>query len=134
MEIKKIKYPYHYEDYNAWYKFGDSEGAVHIRDSEVEEWVNSAIQSVKTQLENGIDHPYSFQASGDTIVWCFFSQDVEENVFDDDNYFVVIVARNYEEGNFFVKDIKENNNNENEIEEIKKEIQKLNEKLERIGG
>ena len=74
MEIRKVKYPYEVdsEQNNMWYKFGQSDGAVKIDDGQIEEWVNDCIKSVKTQLENGIESPYSFCASGDTIVICFF--------------------------------------------------------------
>lgn len=101
MEIRKVKYP-SYE----FYKFGSSEGAVYVDDKQINEWVNNCILSVKQQLENGIESPYSFCASGDTIVICFFSQDVQDNVFDDNNYFSVIVAKNYEQGDFFIEDLK----------------------------
>ena len=106
MEIRKVKYPYdkNIDGENDWYKFGQSEGAVKISDERIEKWVNDSINYVKEQLENGVKSPYSYTASGDTMVICFYSQDCEENVFDDDNYFVVIVAKNYEEGNFFISD------------------------------
>lgn len=108
MEIRKVKYPYdkNIDGENDWYKFGQSEGAVKISDERIEKWVNDSINCVKEQLENGVKSPYSYTASGDTIVICFYSQDCEEDVFDDDNYFVVIVAKNYEEGNFFISDLK----------------------------
>ncbi len=108
MEIRKVKYPYdkNIDGENDWYKFGQSEGAVKISDERIEKWVNDSINYVKEQLENGVKSPYSYTASGDTMVICFYSQDCEENVFDDDNYFVVIVAKNYEEGNFFISDLK----------------------------
>lgn len=117
MEIRKVKYPYEMdsEQNNMWYKFGQSDGAVKIGDEQIEEWVNDCIKSVKTQLENGIESPYSFCASGDTIVICFFSQDVQDNVFDDDNYFSVIVAKNYEQGDFFISDLKDEGSNEKNV-------------------
>lgn len=108
MEIRRIKYPYEPdgEGENEWYGFGKSEGAVKISDEQIEKWVNECVHNVKTQLEHGVESPYSFTSSGNTMVICFFSQDVEDNVFDDDNYFVVIVAKDYEEGTFFINDLK----------------------------
>lgn len=107
MEIRKIKYPYEpdSEHDNMWYKFGQSDGAVNINNNKIENWINECVQSVKQQLENGIESPYSFCASGDTMVICFYSQDAQE-VFDDNNYFLVIVAKNYEQGDFFISDLK----------------------------
>ena len=107
MEIRKIKYPYEpdSEHDNVWYKFGQSDGAVNVSNNRIENWINECVQSVKQQLENGIESPYSFCASGDTMVICFYSQDVQE-VFDDNNYFSVIVAKNYEQGDFFISDLK----------------------------
>ena len=107
MEIRKIKYPYEpdSEHDNVWYKFGQSDGAVNINNNKIENWINECVQSVKQQLENGIESPYSFCASGDTMVICFYSQDAQE-VFDDNNYFSIIVARNYEQGDFFISDLK----------------------------
>lgn len=107
MEIRKIKYPYEpdSEHDNMWYKFGQSDGAVNVSNNRIENWINECVQSVKQQLENGIESPYSFCASGDTMVICFYSQDVQE-VFDDNNYFSVIVAKNYEQGDFFISDLK----------------------------
>lgn len=117
MEIRKVKYPYEMdsEQNNMWYKFGQSDGAVRIDDEQIDEWVNDCIQRVKIQLENGIESPYSFCASGDTIVICFYSQDVQDNVFDDDNYFSVIVAKNYEQGDFFISDLKDEGSNEKNV-------------------
>lgn len=117
MEIRKVKYPYEMdsEQNNMWYKFGQSDGAVRIDDEQIDEWVNDCIQRVKIQLENGIETPYSFCASGDTIVICFYSQDVQDNVFDDDNYFSVIVAKNYEQGDFFISDLKDEGSNEKNV-------------------
>ena len=117
MEIRKIKYPYEpdSEHDNVWYKFGQSDGAVNINNNKIENWINECVQSVKQQLENGIESPYSFCASGDTIVICFFSQDVQDNVFDDDNYFSVIVAKNYEQGDFFINDIKITDSNKRNV-------------------
>ena len=115
MEIRKIKYPYEpdSEHDNVWYKFGQSDGAVSIDNNRIENWINECVQSVKRQLENGIESPYSFCASGDTMVICFYSQDAQE-VFDDNNYFSIIVARNYEQGDFFISDLKiEGSNGEN---------------------
>lgn len=107
MEIRKIKYPYEpdSEHDNMWYKFGQSDGAVNVSNNRIENWINECVQSVKQQLENGIESPYSFCASGDTMVICFYSQDAQE-VFDDNNYFSIIVARNYEQGDFFISDLK----------------------------
>ena len=115
MEIRKIKYPYEpdSEHDNMWYKFGQSDGAVNINNNKIENWINECVQSVKQQLENGIESPYSFCASGDTMVICFYSQDAQE-VFDDNNYFSIIIARNYEQGDFFISDLKiEGSNGEN---------------------
>lgn len=110
MEIKKVHYPFHKnsDGENDWYKFGETEGAVKISNTQIENWVNECIISVKKQLENGIESPYQFHASGDTIVIAFYSQDVPEDVFADENYFNVIVAKNYEEGSFFIEDLKRN--------------------------
>ena len=107
MEIRKIKYPYEpdSEHNNMWYKFGQLDGTVNIDNNKIENWINECVQSVKQQLENGIESPYSFCASGDTIVICFYSQDAQE-VFDDNNYFSIIVAKNYEQGDFFISDLK----------------------------
>ena len=107
MEIRKIKYPYEpdSEHDNMWYKFGQSDGAVNVSNNRIENWINECVQSVKRQLENGIESPYSFCASGDTMVICFYSQDAQE-VFDDNNYFSIIVAKNYEQGDFFISDLK----------------------------
>lgn len=107
MEIRKIEYPYEpdSEHDNVWYKFGQSDGAVSVDNNRIENWINECVQSVKQQLENGIESPYSFCASGDTIVICFYSQDAQE-IFDENNYFSVIVAKNYEQGDFFINDIK----------------------------
>ena len=115
MEIRKIKYPYEpdSEHDNVWYKFGQSDGAVSVDNNRIENRINECVQSVKRQLENGIESPYSFCASGDTMVICFYSQDAQE-VFDDNNYFSIIVARNYEQGDFFISDLKiEGSNGEN---------------------
>ena len=107
MEIRKIKYPYEpdSEHDNMWYKFGQLDGTVNIDNNKIENWINECVQSVKQQLENGIESPYSFCASGDTIVICFYSQDAQE-IFDENNYFSVIVAKNYERGDFFISDLK----------------------------
>ena len=107
MEIRKIKYPYEPDsEYdNVWYRFGQSDGAVSVDNNRIENWINECVQSVKRQLENGIESPYSFCASGDTMVICFYSQDAQE-VFDDNNYFSIIVAKNYEQGDFFISDLK----------------------------
>ena len=115
MEIRKIKYPYEpdSEHDNMWYKFGQLDGTVNVDNNRIEKWINECVQSVKRQLENGIESPYSFCASGDIMVICFYSQDTQE-VFDDNNYFSIIVARNYEQGDFFISDLKiEGSNGEN---------------------
>ena len=120
MEIRKIKYPYEpdSEHNNMWYKFGQSDGAVNVSNNRIENWINECVQSVKRQLENGIESPYSFCASGDTMVICFYSQDAQE-VFDDNNYFSIIVAKNYEQGDFFISDLKvESTNGESTKYEI----------------
>lgn len=101
MEIKRIKYPS--EDF---YKFGSGEDAVSILDDEIEDWVNQTVNQVKSQLENGVESPYAYVASGNTLVFCFYNQE-KDNVFDDDNSFEVIVAKNYEEASLFVSDIKD---------------------------
>lgn len=107
MEIRKIRYPYEpdSEHNNMWYKFGQLDGTVNIDNNKIENWINECVQSVKQQLENGIESPYSFCASGGTIVICFYSQDAQE-IFDENNYFSVIVAKNYEQGDFFISDLK----------------------------
>jgi hypothetical protein len=102
MELKKIKYPLNEE----FYHFGQSEGSVKIKDNEIEEWINECVKSVKSQLEDGIGSPYSYVASGDTIVICFFSADVQDDIFDDSNYFTVIVARDYESADLSIGDLK----------------------------
>lgn len=125
VKIKRINYPS--EDF---YKFGQSEGAVRVPDDVIEEWINEGINNVKAQLENGVESPYSYSASGDTMVMVFYSQDCEDDVFDDDNYFEVIVAKNYEEGSFFISDIKKDNEYENKtIEMLEKQISLLQEEL-----
>lgn len=123
MEIKRIKYGEGRND-DFWYKFGVNDGAVHIDDNTIENWVNQVINNVKSQLEEGVESPYSFVSSGDTIVFGFFSQDDQEDVFSDDNYFVVIVAKNYEEGSFFISDIKKENTslNDRTLEELLKNL------------
>lgn len=116
MEIRKIKYPYEpdSEHNNVWYKFGQSDGAVKVDNKQIEEWINNCVKDVKKALENGEQSPYSFVASGDTFVVCFYSQDMQDNVFDDNNYFSIIVAKNYEQGDFFISDLKiEGSNGEN---------------------
>lgn len=117
MEIRKIKYPYEpdSEHDNVWYKFGQSDGAVSVDNNRIENWINECAQSVKRQLENGIESPYSFCASGDTIVICFYSQDMQEEIFDDDNYFSIIVAKNYEQGDFFISDLKIEGSNKKNV-------------------
>lgn len=101
MEFQRIKYPN-----EEFYRFGESENAVCVPNDVIEQWINEGIESVKQQLINGVESPYSMHASGDTIVIVFFSQDCEEDVFDDVNYFEVIVAKDYEEGSFFIENIK----------------------------
>lgn len=104
MEFIKVKYPS--EDEN-WYQFGNLKGAVKIQNEEVEKWVNDCIQSIKKQLENNIDcSPYAFVASGDTMVIAFFSQDIQEDIWADENYITVIIARDYEEGTFSIEELK----------------------------
>lgn len=102
MEIGRIKYP----SKDNFYQFGVNEGAVTIEDDEIERWINETVNTVKTELENGESYPYAFIASGNTIVFCFYSQDNEEDVFADENYFNIIVAKNYEEGMFTIEDLK----------------------------
>lgn len=126
MEIKKIKYPS-----EEFYKFGINEFAVNIDDEQITEWINSCVESVKNQLENKVESPYAFRASGDTIVICFYSQDIEDNVFDDDNYFSVIVAKNYESADFFIGDIKKREKDE-EINSLKNQIKELQKKIEEL--
>lgn len=126
MEIKKIKYPS-----DDFYKFGASDYAVNIDNEQITEWINSCIESVKKQLENNVESPHAFRASGDTIVICFYSQDIDDNVFDDNNYFSVIVAKNYESADFFIEDIKEKNKDE-EISYLKKQIKELQEEIKKM--
>lgn len=102
MEIKRIKYP----SLESFYKFGINEGAVTIEDEEIEDWINEVVDNVKKDLENGERNPYSFVASGNTMVFCFYSQDCESEVFADENYFTVIIAKQYEEGTFTIEDLK----------------------------
>lgn len=102
MIFRKIKYPSNNEEF---YSF---KNGVKIEDEQIEKWINEGIKSVKEQLEEGISAPYYYSGSGDTFVAVFFSQDIEEEVFADENYFIVIVARGYEEGTYFIEDLKEN--------------------------
>lgn len=126
MEIKKIKYPS-----DDFYKFGMSDYAVDIDDEQIEEWVNECVESVKEQLENEVESPYAFRASGNTMVICFFSQDIEEDVFDDSNYFSVVVAKNYESADLFIEDIKKDKKDK-EIALLKKQIENLQKEIERL--
>lgn len=126
MEIKKIKYPS-----DDFYKFGISDYAVDIDDEQIEEWVNECVESVKKQLENEVESPYAFRASGNTMVICFFSQDIEEDVFDDSNYFSVVVAKNYESADLFIEDIKKDKKDK-EIALLKKQIENLQKEIERL--
>lgn len=126
MEIKKIKYPS-----DDFYKFGISDYAVDIDDEQIEEWVNECVESVKEQLENEVESPYAFRASGNTMVICFFSQDIEEDVFDDSNYFSVVVAKNYESADLFIEDIKKDKKDK-EIALLKKQIENLQKEIERL--
>ena len=126
MEIKKIKYPS-----DDFYKFGTSDYAVDIDDEQIEEWVNECVESVKEQLENEVESPYAFRASGNTMVICFFSQDIEDDVFNDSNYFSVIVAKNYESADLFIEDIKKGEKDK-EIALLKKQIEKLKKEIERL--
>lgn len=99
MKLKKIYYPS-----DEFYSFADG---FDVSNDILEEWINEGIENVKKQLENGVECPYSYHASGNAIVFVHFSQDVEDNVFDDCNYFEVVVAKGYEEGSFFIENIKE---------------------------
>ena len=126
MEIKKIKYPS-----DDFYKFGISDYAVDIDDEQIEEWVNECVESVKEQLENEVESPYAFRASGNTMVICFFSQDIEDDVFNDSNYFSVIVAKNYESADLFIADIKKSEKDK-EIALLKKQIENLQKEIERL--
>ena len=126
MEIKKIKYPS-----DDFYKFGISDYAVDIDDERIEEWVNECVESVKEQLENEVESPYAFRASGNTMVICFFSQDIEDDVFNDGNYFSVIVAKNYESADLFIADIKKSEKDK-EIALLKKQIENLQKEIERL--
>ena len=125
IKIKKIEYPS-----EEFFKFGSSGYGKKISDETIEKWINEGIESVKNQLENNIESPYSFRASGDSIVIVFYSQDIEEDVFDDRNYFSVIVAKNYEQGDFFISDVRNIESEsdirirklENEIEELKSQL------------
>lgn len=126
MEINKINYPS-----DDFYKFGESHYAVDIDDEQIEEWVNECVISVKEQLEKGIESPYAFRASGNTMVICFFSQDIEDDVFNDSNYFSVIVAKNYESADLFIEDIKKGEKDK-EIALLKKQIENLQKEIERL--
>ena len=126
MEIKKIKYPS-----DDFYKFGISDYAVDIDDERIEEWDNECVESVKEQLENEVESPYAFRASGNTMVICFFSQDIEDDVFNDGNYFSVIVAKNYESADLFIEDIKKDKKDK-EIALLKKQIENLQKEIERL--
>lgn len=126
MEINRINYPS-----DDFYKFGESHYAVDIDDEQIEEWVNECVISVKEQLEDGIESPYAFRASGNTMVICFFSQDIEDDVFNDSNYFSVIVAKNYESADLFIEDIKKDKKDK-EIALLKKQIENLQKEIERL--
>ena len=126
MEINRINYPS-----DDFYKFGESHYAVDIDDEQIEEWVNECVISVKEQLEEGIESPYAFRASGNTMVICFFSQDIEDDVFNDSNYFLVIVAKNYESADLFIEDIKKGEKDK-EIALLKKQIENLQKEIERL--
>lgn len=108
MFYKRIKYPS--EDF---YSFKNGK---EINNNEIEEWINEGICRVKEQLEQNVESPYYFCASGNTIVFVFFSQDVEDNVFDENNYFNIIVAKGYEE---YTPTIKELSNIKNTFSNIK---------------
>lgn len=125
INIKKIGYPS-----DDFYKFGQSEGALIVPDDVIEEWINDGVNSVKRQLENGVESPYSYTASGNTMVMVFYSQDYEDDVFNDNNYFEVIVAKNYEEGSFFIGDIKDDKCKE--LTEIRKKIDALEKEYEKL--
>lgn len=124
VKIKRVNYPS--EDF---YRFGQSEGAVRVPDDVIEEWINEGVNNVKTQLENGVESPYSYSASGDTMVMVFYSQDCEDDVFDDDNYFEVIIAKNYEEGSFFISDIKQDKYKEDKLKMLQNQIDDLQAQL-----
>lgn len=123
INIKKIEYPS-----SEFYKFGVSDGALRVPDDVIEDWINQGVDSVKAQLENGEESPFTFYASGDSMVIVFYSQDCKDNMFDDNNYFIVIVARNYEEGDFFISDVKDDISNR--ITRIEEQIKVLNKQLE----
>ena len=66
------------------------------------------------------------------IRWlCFFSQDIEDDVFNDSNYFSVIVAKNYESADLFIEDIKKGEKDK-EIALLKKQIENLQKEIERL--
>lgn len=107
MELRKVSYPYEddCEGDNIWYHFGQSEGAVNIKDEDIEEWVNEVINSVKEQLENGIESPYSFRASGNTMVIGFFNQYDDTNWKDADNEFTILVCKNYKQADLSIREL-----------------------------
>ena len=86
-----------------FYKFGESHYAVDIDDEQIEEWVNECVISVKEQ----------------------------DDVFNDSNYFSVIVAKNYESADLFIEDIKKGEKDE-EIALLKKQIENLQKEIERL--
>ena len=65
------------------------------------------------------------------MVICFFSQDIEDDVFNDSNYFSVIVAKNYESADLFIEDIKKGEKDK-EIALLKKQIENLQKEIERL--
>lgn len=99
MELRRIKYPS--EDFFSF------KNGVNIGDKTIEEWVNKCVETVKEGLKQGDDSPYAFTASGNTIVFVTYSQDVEDDVFADENYFNIIVAKGYEEGMLTIGELKE---------------------------
>ena len=105
MKIRKIIYPS-----NEFYEFGKSTNSVDISNEDIENWINEGIQNIIKQLKNKIESPYYVQASGNTIVIIFYFDEGEVNG-ERNDYFEVIVAKNYKEGSFWIKDINDTGKN-----------------------
>lgn len=105
MILKKVKYPS--EDF---YSF---ENGKKIDNECIEKWINEGIKKVQEQLEYGVEAPHYLCGSGDTVVMVFFSQDIEDNVFDDNNYFDIIVAKKYENFSPTIGELRDINLEEN---------------------
>ena len=124
MEFRKIKYPCdaNEEVDNNWFTFGEDEGSVDINNQEIEIWANEVINDIKKQLENNVENPYSLRASGNTIVIGLFSQDIHDDVWNDNNYITIMVAKNYKQGDFFIGDLRKKNTNKEKDSFIKVEL------------